>query len=602
MTHEIQGDLFRFSNRFALATVMAISVALVACGGGGGGGAGTAGIASAVKSLVSMTGIAADAPIASATITITATAPLNVAGAQTIGTVTAGVNGAFLASVTLPTSSVPVFANAAAPNNSSVILTSYLGQAPTLAAAGTLTATNTPNLDITPVTTAALAVYAQLNGGSYAGISPSTYATTLQNYGSDILAIAAAIKAVGDNLCAPAIAVGSTTSLAAQIAQAANLTTGTSTTISTAATILGGNCPAVLASLPQMLFSDPLFGPQLYIGEVNDVPLNSSASGASSAVIAAGTYSLQGVFADTNATAGSAVVAFNPAAVFTDAAVTIDASGNVTSSDRNVTGAINGNLITLSVLNGAATYSLTGKVGAIQTALTSGGTAYAVQAGGSNTPSGALTAFEAVMAPANVTPVWNGVASPTAATTLHNVTCAAGAFPIRLNFYGQGVGGVSFGDCITASATNWTLTSANSPVNFGYPYSSTAIINFTTPTWSELSAQQPFILSAANTVLTINGAATTGTVYYVMGTSSAIFSTTSANVLVNIETSGSSTGGSLTLQGGYGTITGSSSGANGANPSGSTTIGAASGVNGNGQNSSTGTTTQSNTDNDSDGH
>jgi hypothetical protein len=553
----------RFAQRLLLAAAVFLSIVIAACGGGG---------SSAVNALISMTGTAVDAPIANATITITSIAPLNVAGAQTIGTITAGSNGAFTVSVTLPGSGVPVFANAADPTNAGVILNSYLGQSDTLAAAGSLTSSNTPDLDITPVTTAALAVYAQLNGGSYAALSPATYATTLQSYGSDILAIAAAIKAVGDKLCAPAVPVSSTTSLAAQIAGQANLSSGTSTTIGTAAGILGGNCPTVLASLPQQISSDPMFGPQLYIGEVNDSATPGSTASVSS-VLPAGSYALQGVFADTNVTSSGVAVAPNPASVFADAAITVGADGQITSTDNNVSGFASGNLITLTVVNGAQSYTLSGKVGAIQTLLTSGGTAYAMQAGGTNSASNALTTFEAVIAPAGTAPVWNGVAAPAAATTQHNVTCAAGAFPVRMDIYGQGVGGVSLGECITEAATGWTLaTAASSALNFGeYFSSSPATISFSTPTWALLPAQ-PFILGAANAGLTVNGTTTTGNIYFVMGTGSAIYATAAGNALINIETGGGSSSDTPTRHAGDGNASGTPPATGGDNNGGASSV------------------------------
>ena len=185
-----------------------------------------------------MSGAAVDAPIANAQITFTAGAPLNDLGATTIGAITANASGVFTSTVTLPASAVPVFGNAVDPNNTAVVLSSYLGQSIALsvaAASGVLTRSNLPNLDITPVTTAALAVYAQVNGNSYANLTPATYAANLQQYNGDILAIAAAIKAVGDNLCTPGITVGSTTNLAATIAANSSLASGNSTTLATAA-------------------------------------------------------------------------------------------------------------------------------------------------------------------------------------------------------------------------------------------------------------------------------------------------------------------------------------------------------------------------------
>jgi hypothetical protein len=53
------------------------------------------------------------------------------------------------------------------------------------------------------------------------------------------------------------------------------------------------------------------------------------------------------------------------------------------------------------------------------------------------------------------------------------------------------------------------------------------------PTWSELSAT-PFILSASNASFSSNGNTATGTLYYVMGTTSVVFATTQGNRLFNM--------------------------------------------------------------------
>ena len=517
-----------------LPLAAALALSLSACGGGGGGSVGSlTGTPTAGKA--TLTGTAIDAPIAGASITITAGAPLNDTGATTAGTITAGSNGQFTITVALPAGNVPIFANAVDPANPNVILSSYLGSSSALIAAGTLTTSNLPDLDISPVSTAALAVYAQTNGGSYAGLTPTTYASTLQTYRSDILAIAAAIKAVGDNLCTPSPVPTSTTNLAAQIAAGSSLTSGNSTTLSTAATTLGGNCPTVLASLPQEMAADPDFAPELDLGDVIDAGVQS---------VTPGSYQLQGVIAETGITSASGTPTTpNPASVFTDNAITVDSSGNVTSTDGNVTGTLVGNLINLSVMDGAQSYTLRGKIGSIPTALVNGGPSYSIQSGGRNTSSQTLTNFEAVLVPAGAAPVWNGIAPP-AKPQMDGVFCSAGAFPVRLDAFGDVIGGGSVGECITPTATGWSMMPAGPGASFNFDDVNPnpnlpSLSNLLDPTvaavWTEVSTPAaPFILTDSSVSFSRNGVTTPGTTYYVMGTQAVVFASASGNNLLSL--------------------------------------------------------------------
>lgn len=494
-----------------------LALVLAACGGGAGS------VLSSFQAALS--GSAVDAPIANAQITFTAGAPLNDTGATTIGTIVANASGVFTSTVTLPGTDAPIFGNAVDPTNSTVVLSSYLGQSTALSAAaasGVLNSSNLPDLDITPVTTAALAVYAQVNAVSgvisYANLSPATYSSNLQQYNGDILAIAAAIKAVGDNLCTPSTTFTTTTNLAASIAAASNLTSGNSTTLATAATILGGNCATILATLPQQISSDPEFSPGLYVGDVIDQGVSS---------VSAGTYTLEGVIEESGWNSSASAVSANPASVFNDTTVTIDSSGNITSTDTNVSGTLVGNLIKLTVNNGSQTYNLRGKLGVIQSTLVSGGTAYSVQGGGTNTSTNVLTHFTAALAPASVTPVWNGNTAPT------STACATGAFPVKLNAFGSGIGGGAVLECVVPGATGWSMTASTTSVSFMHDSQTTTAPSLVAPAWNELSST-PFILSSSNANFSSNGSTATGTLYYVMGTTSVVFTSTQGNRLFNM--------------------------------------------------------------------
>lgn len=534
----------------------ALALTLAACGGGGGSAAGAG-------TSVKLAGKAIDAPISNATITITSGAPLSAGGAA-IGTVTqTGADGSFLPiSITLPPGSVPIFANAAAPNGA-VVLSSYIGPANSLAAAGSLTQYNLPDLDISPVTTAALAVYAQTNSSGYAALTPAAYATTLMTYRSEILAIAAGIKAVGDGFCSftPPTGTGNTTTdLADYIAQQSNLTSGSSTTLSTVAQTLGSSCATVLAALPGEIAVDPEFGPELDLGDVID---------AMPSVVNQGTYQLEAVIAETGATAqtastpGATISTPNPAAILADPTVSIDASGNITSMDGNVTGTVTGNLAFLTVKAGLQTYNLRLKLGILPTTLLtpSGSAAYVLEGGGTNSTTQVLTDFEAVLASAPsagsvAAPNWNAFAvGATSSDSQNGMSCATGSFPIRIDasFFGSTVAGGSFGECVAPSATNtpvWTMTPATPArqgEDFGFDGNGTSGMStanppaFSAANWTEFTSAStgslPFILTAGSAAYTPGGAASTslsGTAYYVMGAHTIVFSSASGNGLLSL--------------------------------------------------------------------
>ena len=592
MRHSSRHGLVRFA---MLPAAAAVALALAGCGGGGGGGGGPVGTSTA-----SFAGTAIDAPVAGATITITAGAPL-VDNGTVIGTVTANGQGGYSISVTLPSGSVPIFANAAAPNpttsGASLELTSYLGQSDALSAAGALTTSNLPDLDISPVTTAALAVYAAQNGGSYASLTPALYASTLATERNDILAIAAAVKAVGDNLCSPATTVTSTTDLALQIAQNATLsgTNQPSTTLATAAAFLGGSCSA-LPTLQEAILADSRFAPELDLGDLIEANVQA---------VMPGTYELQSVIAETpvpqavvtsasTSTSGTTVAPPNPAEVLVDPSVTIDASGNVTSSDNAsngkpvVSGTLMGNLLSL-VINdpNGNTYSLRTKVASLPTALSAGGQAYNVQGGGVNMGSEALTMFSADLVPTGgstaAAPQWDafwnsasypgmmgsedsgvqGCSTVPAGLAIQPVTPLSLRFDLSAVLHGPSMSDDAFdalGACVAPTAgsqTSWTMWQPSMSNSFGedhngwiYAMSGATLTQAGSANgvvWNEASmpTAAPYVMEADNVTLTPStnpAAAITGNAYYVLGSRSVVLSTTG---------SGSGTAGSaiLSLQG-----------------------------------------------------
>ncbi len=540
--------------RFAmLPAAAAVALALAACGGGG-GGSGPGG--------VSLSGAAIDAPMPGASVTITSGAPL-ADGGSVIGTATANAQGSFTLSVTLPSGSVPIFANAAAVGRSAgstpLELTSYLGQSDVLASIGTLSTINLPDLDVSPVSTAALAVYAQTHGGSYATLGPATYASTIATYRNDILAIAAAVKAVGDNYCTPQISVSSTTDLASQIAAGATLSSAASpsTALATAAAVLGGSC-AQLPALQVAILADPDFAPELDLGDVIDANVQS---------VVPGTYQLQALVAETpvnwDVNTGSGSVAStgtpNPAEVVMDPSVSIDASGKVTSSDGNVSGTLVGNLLTLDLKDGAGhSYLVRAKIASLPTNLSSQ-QAYVIQGGGVNTGSQLLASFAAALAPAAAAPAWNGFSQ--ASSDDGGARCTTGQYALRFDLDGLSAGGHSdsvggLAACVTPSTSGWSMNLASfnnisGDDGHGYTFSMPAVSTLTqgagtpssTVVWSEATGPAaPFILEAPAINLTVTGGAMSspttysGNAYYVMGTHAIVVSTSGGgNVVLNMQ-------------------------------------------------------------------
>ena len=578
-------------HRLALAACLA----LTACGGGGGashaaGNTSPTGSGSPAAKNFSMKGSAVDGPIANALITITAGAPLGDPGATTIGTATADASGNYTVNPTLPSGSVPVFANVADPNNPAIKMSSYVGQSDTLAAAGTLDSTQVPNLNVTPITTAALAVYAQHNANDYTQLSPSTYADALTTYNSTVVSIASAIKAIGDNLCKPSTEVSSTLSLASQIAQVSANANGAANALNTAINTLGAPCSNVLAELPNVVAGDPSYANQLTYG---------TGTTHASLLVAPGTYTLEGVVMqnglspEVNIDNLATAAAQAPADVVANTQVTVGSDGKITSSDGNLSGTMNGPLIQLTLIDptSGVTYDLRGSIEPLPAASVSG-TAYALRANGTYASMVGglplLGKFDAVLASPSATPIWNGMttagsagttapggtgtgtatpggtgtatpggtgtaipggtgtatpggtatpagsgtATPggtalTAMRSAEQVDCTASQLPLRLDVFGPEAG--SFGVCISATPTSWTFNAAQpSSVDIVLGLLSGGAVQPPSLSAGTWTAlpSTPFILSLNHGSITLSGASFTGTGYHVMGSRSLLLSTT----------------------------------------------------------------------------
>ncbi len=485
------------------AAMLAGMVFLAACGGGGGGGGGSA---------TAIQGQAIDAPISNATITITLNAPLNQQGAQTLATATADANGNFTLNVSLPSSSAPVFANA---QSGPTFLSSYLGPANTLASLSTLSTTNVPNLAISQVTTAALAILAATN--QLSSLTPSAYATLLTNHRSDIIAAAAGIMAVVDAGCNLPAGDSDTFDMAKKLVlntTAVSTSSGTPTLASVAGG-LGGSCSSTtLQQLLQAISSSQLWAPQLDLGDVVEN---------ASPVVSAGIYHLQGLLADTGISQNnpaSTPGSVSSPAPFDDTTITVSEAGGISSNDQSVSGQIYGNYLTLTVTAGGGSYSFRGKAGILPSAFLSNGTGYSLRTAG---PDGAgnLVKFDAVLVPQNATPNWGGISG----SSEDGTSCNSG-FGFRIHGLGPLVGGYSYSLCGSVSNSSPSLSVTNGG-NGEDDFTSSTVSgpSFSMNTLSSGATTYPYILNASSVSL----ASQTGNLYYVMGAHEFFYSFGSAS-------------------------------------------------------------------------
>jgi hypothetical protein len=543
------------STRKLLPIAAALALSLSACGGGGGG---TAQI-NPVAANTTLKGAVIDAPIANAAVTFTTVAPMGQPGSVVVGTATADASGNYTVQATLPNTSVPLFANATSPDGQ-VVLTAYLGTSSAVLAAGSLTSANLPNLVISQVTTAALAVYIA-SGGSYANLTPALYAALLSQHHDDILALSAAIKAVADGYCARPAHYHDTEDMAHDIAKQ-GLSNNAASALNSASTTLGSSCDGNLKSLMQYISSDERWAPELDLGDVLE-------QGAPA--VAPGTYSLQGVLAQSGMSAlpmlptppaSAASAASIPTQSTTlppgilNTLVSVDANGNLSSADGSgtVTGVIVGNLMTLTVNDGQGnTYVLAGKAGLLPSGFVVGGTApapspsvpassasstasvgYGLRMGGRTQSGGVLTRFDAVLVPQNSEPGWAQIAQYSSQRS-DGVNCGSnsGMFGVRLMGTGATVGGLVLGACVMPQTAGLDLSQAL-PSGNGHNYSDDDFKPGASVGFSNFSLNNtrttPYILKAPSVTITQSNpsgksSTFTGQMFYVMGAKDMIYST-----------------------------------------------------------------------------
>lgn len=499
--------------RFSLLSAATLSALLLitSCGGGSGGGGGATAI----------TGQAIDAPLSNATIVITLNAPENQPNAQVLGTTTADANGNFTLNISFPNTGAPVFANA---QTGTTLLSSYLGPASTLASLSTLSTTNLPNLAISQVTTAALAILAATN--QLSSLTPTAYATLLSNHRSDIVDVAAGIMAVVDAECPLPSGDKDTFEMAkAMVSQTHAVSSLSPTpTLTNVSTKLGSSCnSSLLGNLLQAISASQVWAPELDLGDVveNTQP-----------VVPAGNYHLQGLLADTGISANTPAKPGTASAPspFDDTHVTVSGNGAISSTDGNVTGQIYGNYLTLSLtIGGTTTDSFSGKVGLLPSGFLTGttGEGFSLRSGGQD-GSGHFVKFDAVLVPQGATPSWTGITG----TSEDGTSCNPGQIGFRMHGLGPIVGGFTYNLCASVNSTSPYLTISSSSGGSGEDdFNTSSSVSLSGPLpMGELtsgSSSYPFILQATNVSLGSGGS--NGTLDYVMGSNEMIYFVSSDN-------------------------------------------------------------------------
>ena len=513
MRLSLSSRLFRVLKRRSYtlsAAALSALLLLSSCGGGSGGGGGA----------TAVSGQAIDAPLTGATITVTLNAPEGQTGAQILGTTTADSNGNFTLTISFPNTSAPVFANA---QTGSTVLSSYLGPASTLASLSTLSTTNVPNLAISQVTTAALAILAATN--QLSSLTPTSYATLLSNDRSDILAVAAGIMAVADKYCSLPGGDRDTFEMGQSMVAGTSAVSSSNTTptLTNVSTTLGNSCSSsnlssLLSSLLQAISASQYWAPELDLGDVveNIAP-----------VVPAGTYHLQGLTADTGISQNNpsnSVPAATPSP-FDDPSVSVSSSGGITSKDGNVSGQITGNYLTLSLTTGGATTTYSGKVGLLPSGFLSSTTAegFSLRTGGQD-GAGNFVKFDAVLVPQGATPNWTGISG----SSEDGTGCSQNTIGFRMHGLGPIVGGNTYNLCATTGNTApfLTITNGSAGEDDFNTQSLSGTLSISMNTLTEGTTSYPFILTAGSVSL---GSGSNGTLDYVMGANEMIYVVTSYN-------------------------------------------------------------------------
>ncbi len=521
---------------------------LAACGGGS---------SNSLSNGTLFSGSVIDAPIPGAYITITANAPLGQAGATTLATTTADSSASYNVTVTLPSGNIPIYITATTPNNSAIFLSSYVGTASVLAQSASVTSTTVPNLTVSQVTTAALALIQAQNPGLLSKMTPSDYDNVINSQNNQLITLAAGIQAVADGHCGLGRKFRDTQDMAEQIASAA-LTASASTTsasnsaiLSQTSTLMPSNCQGAVQTLMQTIPATAIWGSQLMMGSAD--PGNNSATTPNYT----GTFQLQGYVLDTglvipatptdsgstdSSSSSSVAAPLLPTAasnvpfpVLLNNSITINSSGVVSSTDKSISGTLTGASLLLQVSLNNQNYQLSARIEALPSALlqTNSPAVYRMEGGGSNTTNNDAVRLNAILASSGASPNWTALGTQlTSDETTPN--CPSGSTPIRMTGAGMDLGAMRFPMCLSSSATGFTLnvsTSTNTEIESFLSAVLPSGFTFPSLTMAETtsgSTPSAFVLSSTPTTLTVNGTSLSMTAYYVLGSHEMFYNLASA--------------------------------------------------------------------------
>lgn len=313
-------------------------LSLAACGGGSGGGGGTA--------AATVTGQVIDGPFANAPVQIRSGSP----SGSVLGSATTDSSGKY--SITFPVQSGtgPLFATSY--NSGGSYLGSYIGAANSVT--GSVGPSNFPNLNVTQVTTASLAIV-KASGTPFTNFSPTLYENEVSQLESVVVQLAAVVQDLVDQTDSSCTISGGVTlaSLGTILSSVSSLVP-TANVYSAASSNTTGCNTATMASLGSQIQSNQTLAPQL---------TPTSATLGTGISVPAGTYTGTLTPVNTYISSTSSICAGTPVPFTATFIVGSNGSLTFSSSDNGSgSGTLTGSNFTLSITpsGGHGTISVTG--------------------------------------------------------------------------------------------------------------------------------------------------------------------------------------------------------------------------------------------------
>lgn len=422
-----------------------------------------------------------------------------------LGTATADSNGNYHITFTPPSGSTPLFLAAVSSGN---YLGSYIGPANTFS--GTVSSSTAPNLNITQVTTATLAV-AQNQGISLSAMTPTNYGQQVINLENVIIQLAAVVQGVVDNGCT--ISGGLTPSnlsslMGSSLTSATNVITNLVGQLSSCSTT---TTASTLNTFASQIPASQTIAPQL---------TSTSASNSTAPSIPAGTYS--GIL--------TPIVTYNTSSCpsgtptpFT-ATMTVTSSGSISFStsgnNGSATGTLTGSNFTMSGSTPGGSLSASGAFVPLASGTVSGGSGFSVNGGWTITCSNGGSYGGTYNIPDLLTSGASLTATP---SSISNGTYAVSGF--SYNNIGSCSGTGNINGTITISGSSITFTSSTgSGTGSGTLAGNTFTMNVTPGSGGGNISVTGAINSQSSTTLSISGSFQESGNTYCTGTESGTFS------------------------------------------------------------------------------